>query len=252
MMRHVIRVLVVDDSAFVRKVLGQLLGKSPFIEVIGAARDGTEALEMVERLNPDVVTLDLVMAPMDGVEFLRQQMARKPVPVVICSIAHESGKLALDAFDAGAVEFVQKPTALATDRILEISEELIAKVKAAATVKMANVLEPLSTAAVPVARKVEGRTHAPAALVERKANIVVIGISTGGPQALRHLIPRLPADFPVPVAMVLHMPVGYTEMFAQRLNDVSPLHVTEAREGDEMRPGMVLLAPAGRHLTFVK
>src|SRR6185503_14084017 len=230
MMRHVIRVLVVDDSAFVRKVLGQLLGKSPFIEVVGAARDGTEALEMVERLNPDVVTLDLVMAPMDGVEFLRQQMARKPVPVVICSIAHESGKLALDAFDAGAVEFVQKPTALATDRLLEIGEELVAKVKVAASVKMANVLELVAVPAAPVAR-----AEVSSAMVARKAEIVVIGISTGGPQALRYLIPRLPAAFPVPIAIVLHMPVGYTEMFAQRLNDVSPLAVTEAGEGNEVR-----------------
>jgi len=258
-MGAVIRVLVVDDSAFVRKVIGQMLSKSPFIEVVGTARDGTEALEMVERLNPDVITLDLVMAPMDGVTFLREQMPRRPVPVVICSIAHETGKMALDAFDAGAVEFVQKPTALATDRLLEIGEELVSKVKAAASVQMANVLAPLGASALAasatVAEPARGKsrpTETPASRGTRKASIVVIGISTGGPQALRYLIPQLPMEFPVPVAIVLHMPIGYTEMFAQRLNELSPLHVTEAVHGTVVKRGDVLLAPAGRHLTFIR
>ena len=254
-MAGVIRVLVVDDSAFVRKVLAQMLRKSPFIEVVGTARDGTEALELVERLHPDVITLDLVMAPMDGVEFLRQQMPRKPVPVVICSIAHETGKLALDAFDAGAVEFVQKPTALATDRLLEIGEELVSKVKTAAAVRMTNVLTPLERSEAGNGAADSGtraRGEGPVATAGAKASILVIGISTGGPQALRYLIPQLPANFAIPVAIVLHMPVGYTEMFASRLNEISPLRVVEAGEGDEVRAGTVLIAPAGRHLTFVR
>src|SRR5689334_5919451 len=121
-MADAIRVLVVDDSAFVRKVVSQMLSRSPSITVVGTARDGEEALEAVERHHPDVITLDLVMPRMNGVEFLRAQAARRPVPVVICSIAHESGELALEAFEAGAVEFVQKPTALATDRVYEIAD----------------------------------------------------------------------------------------------------------------------------------
>src|SRR6185436_6962544 len=246
-MPEIIRVLVVDDSAYVRKVVRQMLSRSPFIDVVGAARDGKEALEMVERLNPDVVTLDLVMPVVDGLEFLRRQMAIRPIPVVVCSISHETGAAALEAFDLGAVEFVQKPTALATERVFEIADELIVKVKAAASVAPAKASPVPEAAPVPVSPVVS--SHAGA---NDNVDIVVIGISTGGPQALRHLIPRLPPNFPVPIAVVLHMPVGYTEMYAQRLNDVSPLHVTEAREGDEMRPGMVLLAPAGRHLTFVK
>lgn len=255
-MTRVIRVLVVDDSAFVRKVVSQMLRKSPFIDVVGTARDGTEALEMVERVKPDVITLDLMMSPMDGIEFLRRQMAKQPIPVVTCSIAHESGALALDAFDAGAVEFVQKPTALATDRLLEIGDELIAKVKAAADVRLeglGKIIGHVAPSSTPPRGNRATPTPAespPAAMGQRKADIVVIGISTGGPQALRHFIPQLPAGFPTAVAIALHMPVGYTEMFASRLNDISALTVAEAVEGEEIIPGRVYLAPAGLHLTF--
>lgn len=246
-MAGLIRVLVVDDSAFVRKVVKQMLGRSPFIEVVGAARDGNEALEMIAELNPDVVTLDLVMPRMDGIEFLRQQMAIRPVPVVICSISQQSGAVALQALELGAVDFVQKPTALATDRVYEIAEELIAKVKAAASISVpvaAALLTPAdSTGAIP-------RTVSPT--LRRRADVVVLGISTGGPQALRYLIPRFPADFSTPIVVVLHMPVGYTAMYAQRLNEISALNVVEAGEGDVIRAGTMYLAPAGHHLTFAR
>src|SRR6185369_8487758 len=135
-MEKIIRVLVVDDSAYVRKVVKQMLSRSPFIEVVGAARDGLEALQMVEQLDPDVVTCDLIMPEMDGTEFVREQMARKPVPIIIVSIANESGELALAALDAGAIDFVQKPTALATEKIYEVTDDLIQKVKAAADVPL--------------------------------------------------------------------------------------------------------------------
>ena len=242
-MNRLIRVLVVDDSAFVRKVVAQMLGRSPLIEVVGTARNGADALEQVERLQPNVVTLDLVMPVMDGVTFLREQMKRRPVAVIVCSITHETGAVALEALEAGAVDFVQKPTALATDRIFEIGDELVAKVKAAASVTLAPVA---ATVADPVApRRTEpAGTH--------RFDIVVIGISTGGPQALRDLIPRLPKTFPVPIAIVLHMPVGYTLMYAKRLDEVSALQVVEAGEGDPVRPGMVFIAPAGRHLVLTR
>lgn len=239
---RIIKVLVVDDSAFVRKVVTQMLSRSPFVEVVGSARDGEDALEQVARLNPDVVTLDLMMPGMDGVEFLRRQMQVRPLPVVVCSIAHESGEMALAAFEAGAVEFIQKPTALATDRLHEVADELLAKVKAAAGVEMAHLATHRPKEALRVSRPAEARP--------RQADVVVIGISTGGPQALRHLIPSLPANFPAPIAIVQHMPVGYTQMYAERLNQISALEVLEAREGDLLRPGAVFLAPAGRHLSF--
>ncbi len=253
-MSGIIRVLVVDDSAFVRKVVSQMLGRSPFLDVVGMARDGEEALEMVVRLSPDVVTLDLVMPRMDGLEFLRRQMAERPVPVVVCSISHESGAAALEAFELGAVEFVQKPTALATDRVFEIADELLAKVKAAAAVKLSR---PLVAAGSVVGDAVPGLVDSVAGSVARsvaatKVDVVVIGISTGGPQALRQVIPRFGEHFPVPIAVVLHMPVGYTSMYAQRLNEISHLEVVEAQEGDALRAGTMYLAPAGRHLSLVR
>ncbi|HEU4723049.1 MAG TPA: chemotaxis-specific protein-glutamate methyltransferase CheB [Gemmatimonadaceae bacterium] len=246
------RVLVVDDSAFVRKVVTEMLGRSDSLQVVGFARDGEEALDQVERLHPDVVTLDLVMPRMNGVQFLREQNRRRRIPVVVCSIAHQSGEMALEALEEGAVEFVQKPTALATERVYEIAAELIAKVEAAAR---AVVVAPTNGQHPPAA----GRAPAPhvegVARRERGAgrcDLVVLGISTGGPHALRHLVPRLGRDFPVPIVIVLHMPVGYTEMYAQRLNAISTLEVREAHEGDELRAGVVLVAPAGKHLTVVR
>jgi two-component system chemotaxis response regulator CheB len=241
-MDRVLKVLIVDDSAYVRKVIKEMLSRSPFIEVVGAARDGQEALEMVEQLRPDVVTCDLIMPVMDGASFVREQMARHPLPILIVSIANDSSELALTALDAGAVDFVQKPTALATEKIFEVSDELIEKVKAAAGVPMSRVqtiLAPQYGSAVSASRA-------------RLVDIVVLGISTGGPQALKYLIPRLPADFPVPIVIVMHMPVGYTELYAQKLDELSRLKVSEAREGDVLKPGHVLLAPAGRHLTFLR
>jgi two-component system, chemotaxis family, protein-glutamate methylesterase/glutaminase len=245
MMERVIRVLVVDDSAYVRKTIKQILSRNPLIDVVATARDGEEALQLVQELNPDVVTVDLIMPGIDGAEFTRRVMALHPVPVVVVSIASESSERVLAALDAGAIDFVQKPTALATEKVLEISEELVAKVKAAATASISR-LRPqpaeIGVAAAGVA-PTAGRTA---------VDIVVIGISTGGPQGLKSLIPRLPADLPVPVAIVLHMPVGYTEMYARRLDEASALSVSEAGHGDEVRPGRVFIAPAGRHLTFTR
>ena len=244
-MDRVLKVLVVDDSAYVRKVVKQMLSRSPFLEVVGTARDGREALELVEQLDPDVVTCDLIMPELDGVGFVREQMRRRPLPIIIMSIASETGEAALTALDAGAVDFVQKPTALATEKIFEVSDELIEKVKSAASIPMARVKISTPTADAAAQRQ------APAFVTRKElADVVVIGISTGGPQALKQLIPQLPADFSVPVAMVMHMPVGYTEMYARKLDEVSPLEVREAHEGDVLRAGVALLAPAGRHLTF--
>ena len=249
-MSSLIRVLVVDDSAFVRKVVTQMLSRSPFIDVVGTARDGDEALEMAARLDPDVVTLDLVMPGVDGLEFLRRQMAVRRVPVVVCSISHESGAAALEAFELGAVEFIQKPTALATDRVYEIADELVAKVKTAAGARTS--VQPRRQSPVEPGPAVPRTDDVSVPLEAKNVDIVVIGVSTGGPQALRRVIPLLAPDFPVPVAVVLHMPVGYTTMYAQRLNDVSRVQVVEANDGDRITPGSMFLAPAGRHLLLAR
>jgi two-component system chemotaxis response regulator CheB len=242
-MDRVLRVVVIDDSAYVRKVVREILSRSPFIEVVGTARDGREALDLVERLDPDVVTCDLIMPELDGVGFVREQMQRRPVPIIIMSVAKETAEAALTALDAGAIDFVQKPTALATEKIFEVSSELIDKVKAAGNI----ALNRIPTAPPLVAKKEPG----PKVRGSHEVDVVVIGISTGGPQALKRLIPQLPPDFPVPVVMVMHMPVGYTEMYAAKLNELSQVEVREAHEGDEVKPGLVFLAQAGRHL-FLK
>src|SRR3954469_6850380 len=149
-MNRVLRVLVVDDSAYVRKVLKQMLTRSPFIDVVGTAHNGAEALELVEQLNPDVITTDLMMPELDGVGFVRAQMARRPIPILIVSIASESGELVLAALEAGAIDGVRKPTALATEKVFEIAEELIAKVKSAASVPLSRVPQSYESApAVP-------------------------------------------------------------------------------------------------------
>jgi two-component system chemotaxis response regulator CheB len=236
-----IRTLIVDDSAFVRKVVREMLSRTPLIEVVGAARDGEEALAMVEELNPDVVTCDLMMPKLDGVGFVRQQMLRRPLPILILTATPQDAGLALDALAAGAVDLVQKPTALATEQLLVIRDQLVERIMAVARVAPGGL-----------AGKVEmvAAINAAVANPNRNADVVVLGISTGGPQALRHLLPELPADFPVPIAMVLHMPVGYTAPFAEKLNEISAIEVAEAKEGDVLRPGVALLAAAGRHLTL--
>jgi two-component system chemotaxis response regulator CheB len=243
-MDRVLRVLVVDDSAYVRKVVREILSRSPFVEVVGTARDGREALDLVEQLEPDVVTCDLIMPELDGVGFVREQMLRRPVPIIIMSVAKETAEAALTALDLGAIDFVQKPTALASEKIFEVSAELIEKVKAAGNIALNRI------ATAPLAQSPV--ISAPAAKLtgSHSVDMVVLGISTGGPQALKRLIPQLPENFPVPVVMVMHMPVGYTEMYAAKLNEQSQLEVREAAAGDEVKPGRAFLAPAGRHLTL--
>jgi two-component system chemotaxis response regulator CheB len=234
----VIRTLIVDDSAFARKVLRQMLSRSPYIEVIGAARDGREALELAEELKPDVVTCDLVMPELDGVGFVREQMTRAPMPILILTASPQDATNALEAMEAGAVDFIQKPNASASDEILSIRDDLIEKVKIASRTSPRMHLN--------------GKTSSKIVAVPNtqtlKVDIVLIGISTGGPQALRKLLPSFPANFPVPIAMVLHMPPGYTQAYAEKLGELCAIKVKEAREGDELKPGLALLAQAGRHL----
>jgi len=234
-----IRTIIVDDSAFVRKVVRQMLSGSPRIDVVGLARNGEDALQLVESLRPDVVTCDLIMPELDGVGFVRRQMARRPLPILILTASPQDAERVLEALEAGAVDFVQKPTALASQELLFIREELIRKVEAAAQTRT----QTFSPRPEPKPVIVEPAGAA-------NVDIVVLGISTGGPQALRYLVPEFAADFPVPLVMVLHMPVGYTAFFAEKLAEVSQLPVREASDGCIVHAGEALLAPAGRHLSF--
>lgn len=243
---RVVRVLVVDDSAFVRKVVREMLSRTAFIEVVGAARDGEEALKLVEELQPDIVTCDLVMPQLDGVGFVTRQMARAPLPILILTATPADASLAIEALNAGAVDVVQKPTALATEALFDIREEVVEKIKAAARAPHRNLGRNPAVGA-PSAAPAAPRPPRPA--TKLNYDLVVLGLSTGGPQALRHLLPRLPADLPVPVAIVLHMPVGYTALMAEKLDELTPLKVAEAKDGMPLLPGTVTLAAAGRHLS---
>ncbi|KAB8142576.1 chemotaxis-specific protein-glutamate methyltransferase CheB [Chloroflexia bacterium SDU3-3] len=236
-----IRVLVVDDSAYMRKMLRQMLSRSVGIEVVGAAHDGAEALELVVRLQPDVVTTDLMMPVMDGVAFVRAQMARAPLPIVLVSIADEQSQSALAALDAGAVDIVQKPTALASERLLEIGEALVGSVQRAAQIRFAK-----RVGDAPAAYDQGSQRAAQRPL--NALDIIVIGISTGGPQGLKQVIPDLPPSFPLPIVIVLHMPVGYTSLYARSLGVISHLAVREAADEMPVLPGAVLVAPAGQHI----
>lgn len=235
-----IKILIVDDSAFARKVLREILEGSDRIEVVGTARDGAEALEMVEHLSPDLVICDLNMPVLDGVKFVQRQMISRPVPILIVSSAPQDAAEVIEALSAGAVDVIQKPSALATDDLRSVRTLLMDKVAEAMQVPLPNLRIPeLSKPALTSPSTVSG-----------DVDVVVMGVSTGGPQALRRLLPLFPRDFPTPIAMVLHMPVGYTALYAEKLNELCAIEVKEAAEGDAMLPGRALLAMAGRHLTF--
>jgi two-component system chemotaxis response regulator CheB len=244
-----VRVLVVDDSAFARKVLREVLARAPGLEVVGVARDGLEALEKVAELAPDVVTLDLVMPSLDGVGVLHAlAQAGATCRVVVVSSSGADSDLGVEALQSGAAELVQKPTALATDRLFELADALVAAVRAAAAAR------PLSPPSAPPARPpAAAGAGAPGAGPALPAGalavrLAVLGTSTGGPQALTRLVSALPADLPVPLAIALHIPFGYTEALAQRLDAVSAVRVVEASEGLVLAPGMVAIAPGGLHL----
>jgi two-component system chemotaxis response regulator CheB len=230
-----IRVLVVDDSAFARKVVREVLEASPGIEVVGIARDGLEALEQISALEPDVITLDLVMPNLDGVGLLRELVALgTPTRAVLVSMSDNDSELVLEALELGAIDLVRKPTALATDRLYDLRDELTRKVRAAATAKVAERVRVIEPTGAPKVRSVQ-------------TELVVIGTSTGGPHALTELFRALPAELP-PVVVALHIPAEYTGALAVRLNQLSALSVTEAADGVELTPGMAVIAPGGQHL----
>ena len=231
-----IKVLVADDSAFARKVLRDVLTNAG-MDVVGIARDGLEALEKVAALKPDVLTLDLVMPNLDGLGVLAALPAGDPPRVVVVSLSGEDSALGISALHAGAVEIVRKPTMLAVDRLYDISSELVAAVSAAAAARVPRALGGPPAVAPPLSLPQGSRR-----------SIVVIGASTGGPQALTQLIKALPVSFPVPVALVLHLPTGYTQPFAERLDGECELEVVEASSGLELTAGRVVVARAGMHL----
>jgi two-component system chemotaxis response regulator CheB len=237
--RDKIRVLVVDDSTFVRQAITRMLNAAPDIEVVGVASDGGQGLERARELSPDVVTLDVQMPRMGGLECLRRLMQENPVPVLLLSSHTRDGaEVTLRGLELGALDFVDKSSVRGTMYLLELAEELTAKIRALAWSRVGG------RGGGPAA----GPSRPSAASPARRADVVAIATSTGGPPALQAIIPRLPEGLRSPVLVVQHMPVGFTRSLAERLDQRSALRVREAEDGDLLVAGEVLIAPAGLHM----
>ncbi len=241
-MSDTIRVLVVDDSALMRKLIPAILARDPSIEVVGTAMDGAFALKKIEELRPDVVTLDLEMPRMDGMETLRLIMKRAPLPVILFSTHSKEGAYStLKALALGAVDFIPKPTDAAAGHLETIADVLIEKIKVAKRAA-GRKLPPAAVAIDPPNQKKSARSVLP------PSRIIAIGTSTGGPNALQFVLSQIPADFPCTILVVQHMPEGFTEMFARRLDECCALDVSEAKSGDLLNAGRVLICPGNRHM----
>ncbi len=243
-----IRVLVVDDSAVVRQVMLDLLGRSPDIKVIGTASDPIFAMQKMNQEWPDVITLDIEMPRMDGITFLKKIMAEHPTPVVICSSLTEKGaETTMQALSAGAVSIITKPKMGVKQFLTDASNDLVSAVKAAA---QANLRRLAMASMTQVAPKLSADAMLPGAITamaQTTERIVAIGTSTGGTQALEAVLTRLPRVCPG-IVIVQHMPEKFTAAFAERLNSLSDLEVREAKNGDRVIPGRALIAPGGRHM----
>ena len=267
-----IRVLIVDDSAFMRKAIEIILTKDPEITVVGQAGDGKEALEVIDKLDPDVVTMDVEMPRMDGITAVREIMARKPKPVLmISSVTLEGAETTLRALDAGAMDFISKPASRVSLDIVQLEQEIRDKVKAVS--KRRPLLKPKPrplTAASPARPALDpgaryglstrlsnvplspGQT-APLLVVQKPAgrpvrDLVSIGVSTGGPPAVQKVLSALPGDLPVPILIAQHMPAAFTPPFANRLNNACEITVKEAVSGEKLQAGVAYVAPGGRHI----
>lgn len=245
-MPKTIQVLVVDDSTFMRKSLSTMLSSDPRIAVAGMARNGEEAIQQVKALKPDVVTMDVEMPGMNGIEAVRRIMAEFPVPIVmVSSLTTEGATDTLKALEYGAVDFIPKQLDGVATNIVEIERELVAKIVSASQATGKLTIRRSSAPMAPIVKPAGGALSAHSVSVTRGNRIVAIGCSTGGPQALLEVLPMLPADFPAGIVIVQHMPKSFTKPFADRMNQICPLEVKEAADGDEVKAGRVLIAPGG-------
>jgi len=255
-----VRVLVVDDSALVRKLLTELLDADPDIDVIDTAPDPFVAREKIKKLNPDVLTLDVEMPRMDGVTFLRNLMRLRPMPVIMVSTLTEQGaEITLDAIRYGAVDFITKPKVDIAHTLADYAEELREKVKGAAHARvrqLSNSVARESNASTQVVErhdidKVIGSSSAPRKHFQTTDKLIAIGASTGGTEAIREVLEHLPLDMPG-IVITQHIPASFSGPFAKRMDRSSVLSVKEAEDGDQILPGHVYIAPGDRHLMVVR
>jgi len=245
-----VKVLVVDDSALVRKLLSVMLDRAAGIQVVGTANDPYAAREKIKRLNPDVITLDIEMPRMDGLTFLENLMRLRPMPVVmVSSLTRQGADVTLRALELGAVDFVAKPRIDIAGTLEDYQDELVAKVRAAAVARVVPRLTPRSarsvderhsTSAVLPAMKVQ-------AMLRTSERIIAVGASTGGTEAIRELLAEMPPDAPA-IVISQHIPAAFSKSFAERMNRCSAMAVCEAQNGQQILPGHVYIAPGDRHL----
>jgi two-component system chemotaxis response regulator CheB len=241
-----LKVLIVDDSAFFRKRIEEVLSSAPDCEVIGTAVNGQEAVEKAKKLRPDVITMDVEMPVVDGINAVRQIMSQAPTRILMFSaLTREGARETLEALEAGALDFLPKDTKV-TDRD-SANEQLLACVRAVGRARAPAARSPGTTARVTPVRS----SRVSSAVAEREIHpaVVAIGASTGGPVALRQVLTTLPRHFPLPVVVAVHMPGSFTQAYAERLNSACAVEVKEARDRDRLKPGQVLLAPGGRQMT---
>lgn len=255
------RVLVVDDSAFMRKALSMMLDSDPHIEVVGNARNGKEGVELVKKLKPDIVTMDVEMPEMDGLTALRIIMEEQPTPVMmVSSITQQGAGATLEAMDLGAVDFIPKELSFVSLNIVHIKEELLEKIK---TIGQRRALLMAAAKRRIVSKKISAETKAALGVsagkknptpVKRRAGtriqMIALGCSTGGPPALQEVVTRLPRNLPVPMLVVQHMPPKFTKTLAERLDSLSKVTVSEARLGEIAEAGHVYIAPGSKHMTL--
>ena len=239
--RSLIRVLVIDDSAFSRQAITRMLDTSPLVEVVGVARDGEEALRKTFELQPDLITVDLEMPRMDGFTFLRVVMSKRPTPVIVIS-SRAGDEDVFRALELGAVDFVGKPSPRATPELNSIEQELVRKVHAVRDLKIEKVQKRIDAVPAVIQKESGPPVSAPGA--------VVIGSSTGGPAALMQIFSAFQDAPQCSFAVAQHMPAGFTRGFAERIDRLTQLRAIEAEGGETLSPGTVLIAPGGKHLEF--
>ncbi|QZY56770.1 protein-glutamate methylesterase/protein-glutamine glutaminase [Crassaminicella profunda] len=243
-----IKVLVVDDSAFMRKVISDIITLDKELIVIDTARNGKEAIKKINEFSPDIVTMDVEMPIMDGITALKTIMQKSPLPVVmLSSVTKEGAEATLKALELGAVDFITKPTNIFKMNTEDMRIQLTEKIKMASRVNV-------SIQCIHPSRKVKSISNrsAPYKQNSRLKKIVALGTSTGGPRALQDVIPYLPKDIPASIIIVQHMPAGFTKSLAERLNNLSAINVKEAENNDRLLPGYAYIAPGGYHLKIIK
>jgi len=252
-----VKVLVVDDSAFMRNALSNMLASDPEITVIGTARDGLEAIAKVKTMKPDIVTLDIEMPRMDGIEALKHIMSENPLPVVmVSSLSTEGASVTLKALDMGAVDFIPKNLHDLSVNILKIKEILVDKIKLLARRGVRRI--PKSDPLPPEEQLIEDLFKEPEdrdggrTIGERKLSLLCIGTSTGGPKALQEILTVFPRTIPVPVVIAQHMPPNFTGPFAERLNTLTRLTIKEGVDGEPLKAGVVYIAPGGGNMRVVR